>query len=58
VVVEGDGVALVDGCELPLAAGQALLVDRGASRSISAGASGIRYLSVHTRRGPLQIDRH
>jgi quercetin dioxygenase-like cupin family protein len=56
VVVEGDGSAVVDGHIHPLPPGHALLVERGASRTISAGASGIRYLSVHRRRGPLQIE--
>ena len=56
VVVEGAGLAVVDGRDHLLAVGQVLLVERGTSRSISAGASGIRYLSVHKRRGPLQIE--
>jgi quercetin dioxygenase-like cupin family protein len=56
VVVEGDGSAVVDGHVHSLAAGHVLLVERGASRTISAGAGGIRYLSVHRRRGPLQIE--
>ena len=56
VVLEGTGTARVDGSEHDLAAGYGMLVPKGASRSIRAGAAGLRYLSVHRRRGPLQID--
>jgi uncharacterized cupin superfamily protein len=56
MVVGGDGSAVVDGQVHSLAAGHVLLVKRGASRTISAGAGGIRYVSVHRRRGPLQIE--
>ena len=33
----------------------ALLVEKGSSGAIRAGADGVRYVSVHRRRGPLQI---
>jgi quercetin dioxygenase-like cupin family protein len=56
VVLEGDGSVQVDGTVHELAAGQALLVAMGSSRAIRAGAGGIRYLSVHRRRGPLQVE--
>jgi uncharacterized cupin superfamily protein len=56
VIIEGDGSAVVDGHAHALSAGHVLLVEQGASRRISAGARGIRYLSVHRRRGPLQIE--
>jgi mannose-6-phosphate isomerase-like protein (cupin superfamily) len=56
VVVDGDGTAVVDGRRHPLAAGHALLVEKGTSRSIEAGSAGIRYVSIHRRRGPLQIE--
>ena len=51
-----DGVAVVDGHEHDLVAGTALLIEKGRSRSIRGGVEGIRYLSVHTRRGSLQIE--
>jgi mannose-6-phosphate isomerase-like protein (cupin superfamily) len=35
--------------------GQALLVPKGEPRQIVAGGKGVRYLSVHRRRPPLQI---
>ena len=55
VVLEGRGTAIVDGVGHELAAGCALLIARGARRRITAGDGGLRYVSVHRRRGPLQI---
>jgi quercetin dioxygenase-like cupin family protein len=55
VVVSGGGSLEVDGEAHELAAGDAVLVPRGASRRLAAGPDGIRYLSVHRRRGGLQI---
>jgi uncharacterized cupin superfamily protein len=57
VVLEGAGVAIVDGCEHALRGGRALLIQKGAARAIRAGDGGIRYLSVHRRRPPLQVER-
>lgn len=53
VVLTGSLGVVLDGatCEVP--AGQLLLLPRGSERSLTAGASGARYLSVHPRRGPL-----
>jgi quercetin dioxygenase-like cupin family protein len=55
IVLEGAGAATVDEQEHALGPGSALLVRRGNSRTIRAGPDGIRYVSVHKRRGPLQI---
>lgn len=55
VVLEGGGVALVDGEEHALLPGGLLLIGRGSSRAVRAGPDGIRYLSVHRRRGPIQL---
>jgi quercetin dioxygenase-like cupin family protein len=55
VVLEGSGVAVVDEERHELAPGGLLLLEKGSSRSIVAGADGLRYLSVHKRRGPLQL---
>ncbi len=55
VVLAGSGRAIVDGAGHPLLPDQALLIPKGARRAIHAGADGLRYLSVHRRRGPLQI---
>ncbi len=56
VVLEGSVVVTVSGREHSASAGHALLVRRGARRRIRVGAEGSRYLSVHRRRGPLQIE--
>ncbi len=55
VVLAGSAPVTIDGVARALAAPAALLVPRGARRAIRAGAGGVRYLSVHRRRGPLQI---
>jgi quercetin dioxygenase-like cupin family protein len=55
-VLSGRGTIIVDGDAHPLVAGRALLVPKGRSRAIEAGQAGIRYLTVHRRRGPLQIE--
>jgi quercetin dioxygenase-like cupin family protein len=55
IVLEGAGAATVDEQEHALVPGSALLVQKGSSRAIRAGAEGVRYVSVHRRRGPLQI---
>jgi mannose-6-phosphate isomerase-like protein (cupin superfamily) len=55
VVLGGSGTATVDGEQHALKAGRALLIEQGTTRRITAGDGGLRYLSVHRRRGPLQI---
>jgi quercetin dioxygenase-like cupin family protein len=55
IVLAGDGVAIVDGHEYALSSGSALLIEKGKSRSLHAGDDGVRYLSVHLRRGALEI---
>lgn len=55
VVLAVRGSATVDDTTHDLATGRALLIPRGARRRIRAGAAGLRYVSVHRRRGPLQI---
>jgi hypothetical protein len=54
VVLGGGGVAAVGDREHRLVPGSALLVTKGSSRTIRAGGVGLRYLSSHRRRGPLQ----
>jgi len=56
IVLEGDGVAIVDEHQHALAAGTALLIHKGQSHSLRAGEQGVRYLSVHLRRAGLQIE--
>jgi quercetin dioxygenase-like cupin family protein len=55
IVLAGDGVAIVGGHEYALSSGSALLIEKGTSQSLHAGDHGVRYLSVHVRRGLLQI---
>jgi mannose-6-phosphate isomerase-like protein (cupin superfamily) len=55
VVLDGHGSAMIDGEAHDLTAGSALLIPRGSRRRITAGEPGLRYLSVHRRRGLLQI---
>jgi quercetin dioxygenase-like cupin family protein len=53
--IEGSATVTVDDDGHELLPGRLLLVEKGSRRAISAGPGGVRYLSVHRRRGPLQI---
>jgi quercetin dioxygenase-like cupin family protein len=55
VVLAGSATVALDGEPHVVHAGQTLIVEKGRRRSVSAGPDGVRYLSVHVRRGPLQI---
>jgi quercetin dioxygenase-like cupin family protein len=55
VVVAGSGELLLEGEPRPLAAGDVVVVPRGARRRFTAGPQGIRYATVHRRREGLQI---
>ena len=55
VVLAGSGTLSVDGTEHELAAGALAIVPRGAARSIVAGRDGLRCLTVHRRRGGLEL---
>ena len=55
VVRHGDGALRVDDVAHGLTPGTVALVAKGSERSITAGASGLEYLTVHRRRGPLQV---
>lgn len=54
-VVDGSATVTVGDTATELRPGRALIVEKGRRRSIAAGAHGVRYLSVHLRRPPLQI---
>ena len=56
IVLSGHGTAIIDGEQHDLPPGSAILLPRGTRRRIEAGHTGLRYLSVHRRRGPLQIE--
>jgi quercetin dioxygenase-like cupin family protein len=54
-VHEGSATVTVDGEDRLLRAGEAVLIDKGRPRRITAGPAGVRYLSIHRSRPPLQI---
>jgi quercetin dioxygenase-like cupin family protein len=56
VVLDGSATLSIDGQERELARGQTAIVAKGLRRKITAGRDGVRYLSVHRRRPPLQIE--
>ena len=55
VVIAGSATVAIDGEPHEVRAGQTLTFKKGQSRSITAGPTGVRYLSVHLRRAPLRI---
>lgn len=55
LVLAGSGVLGTADGERHLAAGGLLWLPHGASRSITAGPDGLRYLTVHRRRPGMQI---
>jgi quercetin dioxygenase-like cupin family protein len=57
VVLSGSARLTVDGEARELAAGEAVIVDKGARRALLAGPNGVRYLTAHTRRGGLELKR-
>jgi quercetin dioxygenase-like cupin family protein len=54
-VVDGSATLNVAGEQRDLVAGEAVIVEKHKRRRITAGRGGVRYLSVHLRRPPLQI---
>lgn len=57
VVLDGSGELELGGERRALAAGEVVVLEKGASRRVVAGPDGIRYATVHRRRGGLQISR-
>lgn len=55
VVLDGRLQLRIDDDESELTEGETVIVTRGRRRKITAGEPGVRYLSVHRRRPPLQI---
>jgi quercetin dioxygenase-like cupin family protein len=55
VGVCGSGSVVVDGHEHALGAGKLVFVPKGSRRSTRSASEGFTYLTVHKRRGPLQI---
>ncbi len=54
-VLDGSATVVVDDERHELAAGDVLIIPKGRCRSLSAGASGVTYVSAHRRRPALQI---
>ena len=57
VVLAGDGVLELDGEARRVVAGEVVVLPKGARRGLAAGPGGIRYATVHRRRGGLQVRR-
>jgi quercetin dioxygenase-like cupin family protein len=57
VVLAGSAIVSTGEDERELAVGETTIIAKGRRRKISAGRDGVRYLSVHRRRPPLQIAR-
>jgi quercetin dioxygenase-like cupin family protein len=55
VVLDGSATLSIDGDERKLAQGDSAIIAKGRRRKITAGRDGVRYLSIHRRRPPLQI---
>ena len=53
--VSGSGTVTVDREEHALPAGMLVFVPKGARRSIVSASADFAYLTLHRRRGPLQI---
>ena len=53
--IAGSGVVRVEGEEHPVSNGTLTFVPRGIRRSIRSLSDDFAYLSVHRRRGPLQV---
>jgi mannose-6-phosphate isomerase-like protein (cupin superfamily) len=56
-VQSGTGVLTIDESDRLLGTDHLALIAKGSQRSIVAGDSGLTYLSVHRRRGPLGINK-
>jgi quercetin dioxygenase-like cupin family protein len=56
VVLAGSAVVRVEGAEYPRDAGQAVVVEKGARRSVVAGPEGARILTAHRKRAGLMPD--
>jgi len=57
VVLDGSATLSINGDERELARGETAVIAKGRKRKITAGRGGVRYLSIHRRRPPLQIGR-
>lgn len=56
-VIAGSGTLSTADGEVALAPGAVVWLPRGSRRAVRAGSEGLRYLSVHRRKGGLRIGR-
>jgi quercetin dioxygenase-like cupin family protein len=57
LVLSGSATLTIDGEPHLIRDAEAVLLKAGQSRKLKAGSHGVRYLSVHKRRAPLQSER-
>jgi quercetin dioxygenase-like cupin family protein len=57
VVLDGSAAVTLDGVEHEIGPHELLLIERGRERALTAGPTGVRYLSIHLRREPLLPSR-
>jgi quercetin dioxygenase-like cupin family protein len=57
VVIQGSLLLEEDGERRLLVEGEATIVPKGVTRKLTAGPEGVRYATVHRKRGGLQIER-
>lgn len=55
VLLAGSATVTVDGEANEVQRGEVVILEKGRTRAIEAGPDGVRYVSAHLRRGPLQI---
>jgi quercetin dioxygenase-like cupin family protein len=55
VVIAGEGRVDVDDAPTDVRGGTAVVIPKGTVRRIEAATDGLRYLTVHARRGPMSI---
>ncbi len=53
ICVLGEGTILIDGADSPFAAGDVVILPKGAARGFRAGNGKMAYLTCHRRRGGL-----
>jgi mannose-6-phosphate isomerase-like protein (cupin superfamily) len=56
IVLQGNGVVVVEGVAQPVTSGKALVLPKGSRRQIRSSSDDFRYLNVHKRRRRLMPD--
>jgi quercetin dioxygenase-like cupin family protein len=55
VVLDGAAEIELDGTVTRIAPGEVVVLDRGATRRVTAGPAGVRYVTVHRRRDGMEV---